>query len=67
VRRFHDQEDLRQQLIERACRATGIIRAVRLAEEASRLRSLKVHRKDLALRIPVYVGPTGTVLHGLYG
>jgi hypothetical protein len=71
VRRFHDQEDLAQQLIEwhrevnqeRACRATGIIPAVRLAEEASRLRSLKVHPKDLALRIPVYVGPTGTVLH----
>ena len=71
VCRFHDQEDLAQQLIEwhrevnqeRACRATGIIPAVRLAEEASRLRSLKVHPKDLALRIPVYVGPTGTVLH----
>src|SRR5260370_15352779 len=53
--RFHDQEDLAQQLIEwhgevnqeRACRATGIIPAVRLAEEASRLRSLKVHPKDL--------------------
>ena len=71
VRRFHDPEDLAQQLIEwhrevnqeRACRATGIIPAVRLAQEASRLRSLKVHPKDLALRIPVYVGPTGTVLH----
>jgi len=70
VRRFHDQEDLVQQLIEwhrevnqeRACRATGLIPAVRLAEEASRLRSLKVHPKDLALRIPVYVGPTSTVL-----
>jgi biopolymer transport protein TolR len=36
---------------------------VRLAEEALRLRSLKVCPKDLALRIPVYVGPTGTVLH----
>jgi hypothetical protein len=24
---------------------------------------LKVCPKDLALRIPVYVGPTGTVLH----
>ena len=40
-----------------------LIPAVRLAEEASRLRSLKVHPKDLALRIPGYVGPTGTVLH----
>lgn len=71
VRRFHDQEDLEQQLLvwhhevnqQRPCRATGIIPAVRLAEEASRLRCLKVHPKDLALRIPVYVGPTGTVLH----
>src|SRR2546421_1367592 len=71
VRCFHDQEDLVQQLVEwhrevnqeRACRATGIIPAVRLSEEAPRLRSLKVRPKDLALRIPVYVGPTGTVLH----
>src|ERR1700746_898918 len=71
VRCFHDQEDLEQQLVEwhrevnqeRPCRATGIIPAVRLAEEAPRLRSLKVRPKDLALRIPVYVGPTGTVLH----
>jgi transposase len=71
VRCFHDQADLEQQLVEwhrevneeRPCRATGIIPAVRLAEEVPRLRSLKVRPKDLALRIPVYVGPTGTVLH----
>jgi hypothetical protein len=71
VRRFHDEEDLRQQLRdwhrevnqERPCRATGIIPALRLAEEAPRLRSLKVQPEQLALRIPVYVGPTGTVLH----
>jgi len=71
VRRFHDQEDLEQQLVawhrevnqERPCRATGVIPAVRLSEEVPRLRSLKVRPKDLALRIPVYVGPTGTVLH----
>ena len=71
VRRFHDPVDLDQQLVEwhrevnqeRPCRATGVIPAVRLTEEASRLRSLKVQPKDLALRIPVYVGPTGTVLH----
>jgi transposase len=71
VRRFHDQEDLEQQLVawhhevnqERPCRATGVIPAVRLGEEAPRLRALKVRPKDLALRIPVYVGPTGTVLH----
>ncbi len=71
VRCFHDQADLEQQLVEwhrevneeRPCRATGIIPAVRLSEEAPRLRSLKVHPKELALRIPIYVGPTGTVLH----
>jgi hypothetical protein len=42
VRRFHDEEDLQQQLIEwhrevneeRPCRATGVIPAVRLTEEA---------------------------------
>ena len=71
VRRFQDPEDLEQQLgewhrevnEERPCRATGVIPAVRLAEEASRLRPLKVRPEELALRIPVYVGPTGTVLH----
>jgi transposase len=71
VRRFHDEDDLRQQLVDwhrevneqRPCRATGVIPALRLAEEASRLRALKVRPEELALRIPVYVGPTGTVLH----
>ena len=71
VRRFYDLEDLEQQgrdwerevNEQRRCRATGIIPAVRLAEEAARLRPLKVQPEDLALRIPVYVGPTGTVLH----
>jgi len=75
VRSFHDEEDLKQQLVEwhrevnqeLPCRATGIIPAVRLAEEASRLRPLKVRPEDLALRIPVYVGPTGTVLHDGHG
>ena len=38
-------------------RATGIIPAVRLAEEAPRLRPLRVRPEELALRIPVYVGP----------
>jgi transposase len=71
VRSFQDEEDLQQQLEEwhrevnqeLPCRATGIIPAVRLAEEAPRLRPLKVRPEDLALRIPLYVGPTGTVLH----
>jgi transposase len=71
VRRFYDLEDVEQQRRDwerevneqRPCRATGIIPAVRLAEEAPRLRPLKVQPEDLALRIPVYVGPTGTVVH----
>src|SRR5439155_1407240 len=37
--------------------------AARLAEEAPRLRPLKVRPEELALRIPIYVGPTGTVLY----
>ena len=71
VRRFYDEQDLEQQRQdwerevneERPCRATGVIPALRLAEEAPRLRPLKVQPEDLALRIPVYVGPTGTVVY----
>lgn len=71
VRRFYDEHDLEQQRQEwerevneqRPCRATGIIPVVRLAEEAPRLRPLKIQPEDLALRIPVYVGPTGTVVY----
>ena len=69
VRKIYDEEDLRRQLVEwhrevneeRPCRATGTIPAVRLAEEAPRLRPLRVRPEELPLRIPVYVGPTGTV------
>jgi hypothetical protein len=72
VRRFRDKGDLAEQLTgwhrevndERPCRATGVLPALRLAEEAARLRPLKVTPENLALRIPVWVGPTGTVLHG---
>jgi len=46
VRRFHDEEDLQQQLTEwhhevnheRPCRATGVLPVVRLTEESARLR-----------------------------
>jgi transposase len=70
-RRFLDEQDLRQQLAEwheevnskRPSRATGVIPAERLREEAARLRPLKVAPEDLALRLPVWVGPTGYVLH----
>jgi hypothetical protein len=70
-RRFHDEADLLAQLAEwhgevneaRPCRATGVTPAARLAEELPRLRPLKVLPENLALRLPVYVGPTGTVVH----
>jgi transposase len=70
-RRFLDPEDLLQQLAEwheevnlrRPSRATGVPPATRMAEERPRLRPLKVAPADLALRIPVYVGPTGMVVH----
>jgi len=70
-RRFLDDEDLRRQLREwlteanttRPSRATGVIPAVRLAEEAPRLRALKVTPARLALRIPIVVGATAYVTH----
>jgi hypothetical protein len=70
-RRFLDDADLLAQLAEwrtevntdRPCRATNIVPMVRLAEERPRLRSLKVAPADLALRVPVVVGPTAEVIH----
>ncbi|MGH7710901.1 MAG: Mu transposase domain-containing protein, partial [Gemmatimonadaceae bacterium] len=47
----------------RPSRATGIMPALRRAEELPRLRPLKVPPQELALRIPIVVGPTGYVLH----
>jgi hypothetical protein len=58
---------LREWLVEantvRPSRATGVAPAVRMVEERARLRPLKVAPADLALRIPVSVGPTGVVIH----
>lgn len=70
-RRFLDEEDLQRQLREwlveantqRPSRATGEIPEQRLKQEQPRLRPLKVAPADLALRIPITVGPTGVVLH----
>ena len=70
-RRFLDREDLERQLREwlieantvRPSRATGVAPAVRMIEERARLRPVKVAPADLALRIPVSVGPTGVVIH----
>lgn len=36
---------------------------MRLAEEQPRLRPLRVKPDDLAVRIPISVGPTGYVVH----
>jgi transposase len=70
-RRFLDDADLLMQLAEwrtdvntqRPCRATGVIPAVRLEEERRRLRPLKVAPAQLALRVPIVVGPTAAVVH----
>jgi transposase len=70
-RRFLDEADLLAQLAAwsvevnttLASRATGVTPATRMVEDRARLRSLKVAPADLALRIPVFVGPTGYVLH----
>jgi transposase len=70
-RRFLDLEDLERQLRDwctdantvRPSRATGVPPAERLSEERARLRPVKVAPADLALRIPVSVGPTGVVIH----
>ncbi len=68
-RRFHDREDLQQQLTqwlwevnnERPSRATGVTPAQRLTEDRSRLRPLRISPEQLALRVPVHVGPTAEV------
>jgi transposase len=73
-RRFLDDADLLAQLAEwrtevntqRPCRATKVIPAVRLEEERPRLRSLKVTPTNLALRVPIVVGPTAEVIHDLH-
>ena len=70
-RRFHDMDDvaaqltewLRQTNTERPNRATGLIPAVRIEEDRSRLRAPRVQPADLALRLPVSVGPTAEVVH----
>jgi transposase len=73
-RRFIDRPDLVAQLAEwlqevntkRPSRATGVIPAERLAEERPRLRALRVAPTELALRLPVTVGPTAVVVHATH-
>jgi transposase len=70
-RRFLDREDLQRQLEEwhlevntqRPSRATGEIPQQRMQQERPRLRPLKVAPAELALRIPISVGPTATVVY----
>jgi len=70
-RRFLDDEDLHTQLAqwhrevnhERPSRATGVVPTERLREELPRLRPLKIVPEALALKVPVFVGPTAMVLH----
>lgn len=71
VRRFHDPEDLLQQLAawlqevneERPSRATNVIPALRLAEEQKRLRALRIPPRDYGVHFEAFVGPTGVVTH----
>jgi len=70
-RRFRDMDDLEAQLAEwkeavnfrTPSRATGEIPAERRKQELPRLRPPRVKPEDLALRIPVFVGPTAEVVH----
>jgi transposase len=70
-RRFHDMEDLAAQLAQwlqevntqRPSRATGQIPLERMEQERERLRPLRIAPSELALRIPVQVGPTAEVFY----
>ncbi|RME25281.1 MAG: IS21 family transposase, partial [Deltaproteobacteria bacterium] len=74
-RRFHDREDLEQQLAEwlveinlhRPCRATKEIPETRRQQELERFRPVRLQPQELALRVPVHVGPTAEVRHPDYG
>jgi transposase len=69
-RAFRDEADLIEQLaawhqeinVELPSRATGVIPETRRREELVRLRPLGVIPENLALRIPVTVGPSGHVV-----
>lgn len=68
-RRFHDRADLERQLTAwlldvntvRPSRASGVIPAVRLAEERLRLRPLPIAPSAYALKLPVVVSAQGRV------
>lgn len=68
-RKFQDEADLEAQLAawhvevntKTPSRATGVIPETRRQEESARLRPIKVFPERLAVRIPVFVGPTALV------
>ena len=70
-RRFHDRADLERQLAAwlteantvRPNRATGVIPAIRLAEERARLRPLPIGPGAYALKFPVVVSAQARVRH----
>lgn len=69
-RKFQDEADLQAQLeawlvevnTKTPSRATGVIPEIRRQEELPRLRPIKVFPENLALRVPVVVGPTAEVM-----
>lgn len=69
VRRFQDRADLEAQLVawhqeanvERPSRATGVPPVERIEAELARMRPVKVRPEELAVRIPVFCGPTAMV------
>lgn len=68
-RKFQDEADLAAQLAAwhvevntlTPSRATGVIPETRRQEELVRLRPIKVFPEKLALRLPIFVGPTAEV------
>ncbi len=69
-RKFQDDADLHAQLAawhvevntKTPSRATNVIPETRRQEELVRLRPVKVFPETLALRVPIFVGPTGEVM-----
>lgn len=68
-RKFIDEADLEEQLaawvrevnFETPSRATGEIPEARRQQELARLRPVRLTPETLAIRVPVFVGPTATV------
>jgi transposase len=69
-RKFQDEADLRDQLAawlvtvntKTPSRATNVIPETKRQEELVRLRPIKVFPERLALRLPIFVGPTAEVM-----